>query len=372
MIQAVRRSLLFFPLLFLFNFSQAQSFSLNCTRDTLVPGCPANFCFTLKGRVPDIRQQTSTYTINPTSTTPGCFPVYVAPNDPQGTPTNLTIDDTYSSLVTIGFPFSFYGTVYNTLAASTNGYLTFDASRAGLYAAWSIPANLPSASYDRATIMGPNHDLYPTTSQPNQRIQYQVFGTAPHRRWVLSFNEVRLFSCTSLNQNTHQIVLYESLNVIEVLVFSKQTCPGWNSGRAIIGIQDWDRTNGMMAPGRTALGPSWGSVNMNESWRFVPNAGPSLLKRVELLDNTGAIVATVLPAATTDLGNGNLEVAFPNICPPAGVITNYVIRSVFEKSDDPTVEIFGTDTVRVNRSAGLAATATPNAASCGNNNGIIQ
>ena len=371
MIQAVSRLFLFFSLLFLSTFSQAQSFSLNCTRDTLVPGCPANFCFTLKGRVPDIRQQTSTYTINPTSTTPGCFPVYVAPNDPQGTPTNLTIDDTYSSLVTIGFPFSFYGTVYNTLAASTNGYLTFDASRAGLYAAWSIPANLPSASYDRATIMGPNHDLYPTTGQPNQRIQYQVFGTAPHRRWVLSFNEVRLFSCTSLNQNTHQIVLYESLNVIEVLVFSKQTCPGWNSGRAIIGIQDWDRTNGMMAPGRTALGPSWGSVNMNESWRFVPNAGPSLLKRVELLDNTGAIVATVLPAATTNLGNGNLEVAFPNICPPAGVITNFVIRSVFEKSDDPTVEIFGTDTVRVNRSAGLAATATPNAASCGNNNGII-
>ncbi|MEY3590928.1 MAG: hypothetical protein RLZZ466_1449, partial [Bacteroidota bacterium] len=93
MIQAVSRLFLFFSLLFLSTFSQAQSFSLNCTRDTLVPGCPANFCFTLKGRVPDIRQQTSTYTINPTSTTPGCFPVYVAPNDPQGTPTNLTIDD---------------------------------------------------------------------------------------------------------------------------------------------------------------------------------------------------------------------------------------------------------------------------------------
>ena len=372
MFQAIKRSYLFFFLLFLVNSSQGQSFSLNCTRDTLVPGCPANFCFTLKGRVPDIRKQTSSYTINPTSTTPGCFPVYVAPNNPQGTPTNLTIDDTYSSLITIGFPFSFYGAVYNTLVASTNGYLSFDASRAGMTAAWSIPADLPSTSYDRATIMGPNHDLYPTTGMPNQRIQYQVFGTAPHRRWVLSFNQVRLFSCTTLDQNTHQIVLYESLNVIEVLIFSKQVCTGWNSGRAILGIQDWDRINGLMAPGRTAMGPTWGTPNMNESWRFVPNAGPSLLKRVELLDNAGAIVATVLPAATTNLGNGNLEVAFPNICPPAGAVTNYVIRSVFEKSDDPTVEIFGTDTVRVNRSAGLAATATPNAASCGANNGVIS
>ena len=112
MFQAIKRSYLFFFLLFLVNSSQGQSFSLNCTRDTLVPGCPANFCFTLKGRVPDIRKQTSSYTINPTSTTPGCFPVYVAPNNPQGTPTNLTIDDTYSPLITIGFPFSFYGTVY--------------------------------------------------------------------------------------------------------------------------------------------------------------------------------------------------------------------------------------------------------------------
>lgn len=371
MTSAVNRLLLIFFLGGLSFFSQGQSFTLNCTRDTLVPGCPANFCFTLKGRIPDIRQQTTSYTINPTSTTPGCFPVYVAPNDPQGTPTNLTIDDTYSPLITMGFPFSFYGVVYNALAASTNGYLTFDASRANQSAAWSIPADLPSSSYDRATIMGPNHDLYPTTNMPNQRIQYQVFGTAPHRRWVLSFNQVRLFSCTSLDQNTHQIVLYESLNVIEVLIFSKQVCSGWNSGRAILGIQNWDRTSALMAPGRTAMGPTWGTPNMNESWRFVPNAGPSLLKRVELLDNSGAIIATVLPAATTNLGNGNLEVAFPNICPPAGAITPYVIRSVFEKSDDPTVEIFGTDTVRVNRSAGLAATATPNAASCGNSNGVI-
>lgn len=359
------------PLLFLSLNLLGQSFSFNCTRDTLVPGCPANFCFTLKGTIPDVRQQSNSYTINPTSSVQGCFPTYVAPNDPQGTPTNLTVDDTYSSLITMGFPFSFYGVVYNTLAASTNGYLTFDASKAGGYAAWSIPADLPSNSYDRAVIMGPNHDLYPTTSQPNQRIQYQVYGTAPHRRWVLSFNQVRLFSCTSLTENTHQIVLYESLNIIEVLVYSKQTCATWNSGRAIVGIQDWNRTSGMMAPGRTAMGPTWGALNMNESWRFVPNSGNSLLKRVELVDNAGAIVSTLTPAQTTNLGNGKLEVAFPNICPPAGATTQYIIRSVYEKFDDPNVEITGTDTVRVNRSAGLAATATPNAASCGNNNGSV-
>ena len=185
-----------------------------------------------------------------------------------------------------------------------------------------------------------------STSQPNQRIQYQVFGTAPHRRWVLSFNEVRLFSCTSLNQNTHQIVLYESLNVIEVLVFSKQTCTGWNSGRAIIGIQDWDRTSGMMAPGRTAMGPTWGALNMNETWRFVPSGGTSLLHRVELFDLSGTLVST---GSTQDLGNGTLEADFPNVCPPGGATTAYIVRSTYQSLTDPNAEVNGTDTIRITK-----------------------
>ncbi|MBU6177775.1 MAG: hypothetical protein KGO80_08430, partial [Bacteroidetes bacterium] len=112
MSQAAKRVFTLFVFIGIAFVSRAQSFTLNCTRDTLVPSCPANFCFTLKGRVPDIKKQTNSYTINPTSTTPGCFPVYVAPNDPQGTPTNLTVDDTYTPLITMGFPFSFYGATY--------------------------------------------------------------------------------------------------------------------------------------------------------------------------------------------------------------------------------------------------------------------
>ena len=35
-------------------------------------------------------------------------------------------DDTHSPIVNIGFPFTFYGTVYTDLLISTNGYITFD------------------------------------------------------------------------------------------------------------------------------------------------------------------------------------------------------------------------------------------------------
>jgi gliding motility-associated-like protein len=348
----------------------AQSFSFNCTRDTMVPACPAILCITLKGKIPDLHKLSTSYTISPTSSTPGCFPIYVQPNDPAGTPTNLSVDDTYTGVINLGFNFPFFGSVYPSLIASTNGYVSFDISKAGLYAHWSISADLPSTSYDKAMIMGPYHDLNPNVTQPTQRCQYQVFGTAPHRRWILSFYKVPLFgsSCGGLIENTHQIVLYESTGIVEVIIFSKQTCTAWNSGRAIVGMQDFARTSGIMAPGRTATGPTWGSVNMNESWRFIPKDGASLLKRVELYDASGTLVSTGTTAAA---GVGELEASFTNVCAPAGATTTYVIKSVYEKFDDPTVEIFGTDTVRVNRAAGLAGTATTVPASCGNNNGTI-
>jgi hypothetical protein len=248
--------------------------------------------------------------------------------------------------------------------------VSFDISKAGAYSHWSIGSDLPSTTYDKALIMGPYHDLNPNVSQPTQRCQYQVIGTAPHRRWVLSFYRVPLFgtSCAGMFENTHQIILYESTGVIEVAIYSKQVCTAWNSGRAIVGLQDFNRTSGIMAPGRTGMGPTWGVPNMNESWRFVPKDGPSALKRVELLDNTGTVIST---GTTANLGNGKLEASFPNVCAPAGAVTRYIIRSVYEKFDDPNTEIFGVDTVNINRAAGLTGTATPVAASCGNNNGSI-
>lgn len=354
--------------------SSGQSFSFNCSRDTILPGCPPAQCFTLTGIIPDIRRQSTTYTLSPTNSYPSsnCFPVYLQPNDPAGTPGNITVDDTYSSVINIGFPFPFYGTVYNSLVASTNGYLSFDVSNAGGFASWSIGSDLPSSAYDRAMIMGPNHDLNPNVPQPTQRIQYQVWGTAPHRRWILSYYRVPLFgsACTGLIENTHQIILYESTGIIEVNVFSKQICTGWNSGRGILGIQDWNMTQGMMAPGRAGMAnPPWGSVGMNESWRFVPSAGTPLFKRVELLDLGGNILAT---GTTAPHSTGKLLASFPNICPPTGAITPYIIRSVYEKFDDPAVEIFGTDTIRANRSASLAATPVTTSASCGVSNGTIN
>ncbi|MDB5197224.1 MAG: hypothetical protein JWP88_1595 [Flaviaesturariibacter sp.] len=359
--------------------SFSQGFNFSCARDTVISGCGAS-CITLQTIIPDLKGTTSNYIVTKIAGSgavgSGCFAPYVEPNDNAGTSTNLIIDDRWTSVINIGFPFMFYGATYTQLVANTNGVVSFDLSKANGSANYSILStsgtslsassgtghNLPSSLYDKAVIFGPFHDLNPNYStSPAKRIQYQVMGTAPHRRWVLSFYKVPLFNCSSSIENTQQIVLYEGTGIVEVFVFSKQICTSWNDGRAMIGMQDMTRTNGIMPPGRRASDPQWGSVNMNEAWRFQPASGTSLLKRVELYNLSGTLVST---GNTVSDGNGGLKVSFPNVCSPIGT-TPYIIKPVYQKIDDATVEISGLDTVRITKMAtGLAATATSTPSGC--------
>jgi len=181
----------------------AQGFFFNCARDTTISGCGTTSCFTLQHTIPDIHANTGAYTVNPVrSYSNPCFPIYTQPNG-TGTSAGFIQDDTYTAQINIGFPFYFYGSVYNRLVASTNGYFCFDnAFGAGFFSHFGIlndgagglspysgtPQNLPSALYDKAIIMGPYHDLNPgLTTSPTQRIQYTVVGKAPHRKWILSY-----------------------------------------------------------------------------------------------------------------------------------------------------------------------------------------
>jgi gliding motility-associated-like protein len=353
----------------------AQGFSFNCARDTMVAGCPPGLCITLKTLIPDPHRQATTYEVNTSGQMPTCL---LASNNPgiPGAPTNIVIDDRYSDPYNIGFPFMFFGTAYNQLVVSSNGYLSFDVSLANSFSHWSIlnggnPQNLPSTFYDKALIMGPYHDIdMGITTSPNRRISYVTSGLAPYRKWIINYYKIPLFSgaCNPLIENTHQIILYESTGIIDVNIFDMQICPTWNQGRAMVGLQDMNRTNGVMAPGRAATDPPWGAIGMNESWRFVPKGGTPLFRRVELYDLAGTLLTT---GTTAVLANGDREVSFPNVCSPAGASTDYVIKAFYDKIDDITQEIYAYDTIRVNRTQGLAATTAFTQASCGLSNGTI-
>jgi len=334
--------------------TKAQTgFNFSCARDTVINNCSVA-CITLLSKIPDIHASTSSYVINQMSgagvTGSGsCFAPYVDPGVP-GTPGNITTDDVYSSVIPLPFTFPFFGNNYSSLVLSTNGYVSFDLTRAGQFSHYSTAAgNLPNTGYDRAIIMGPYHDLdpnYTTSPAPGNKIKYDILGTAPNRRWVFSFYKVPLFStaCQNLIQNTHQIVLYEGTGIVEVFVQDKQICIGWNSGKSMIGMQNYNRNAAIMAPGRRVSDPPWGSVGMNESWRFVPAGGPTLYRKVELFDLAGNLVST---GDTTSIGNNTFSVAFPNVCPTT--TTTYIVKSTYQDINNPTGFITGTDTVRVVR-----------------------
>jgi gliding motility-associated-like protein len=370
----IRTQLLLLCLCALVSARAQNGFRFYCTKDTTVAACGQG-CATLTAIIPDIHGQSDTYTINKISGGgQGCFAPYVDPNNNLGNSAELTLDDRFGPLVNLGFTFTFFGANYTQFVAGSNGEVSFDVTMAGQPSGYTLPDNLPStfASYARAVIMGLRHDIdmqFANTS-PNKRIQYQVIGTSPHRKWVLSYYKVPTYSsvCWPLFENTHQIVLYEGTGIVEVFVYDRQPCTSWNQGRGMIGMQDYSKTVGITVPGRGALDPVWGSVGMNEMWRFVPNTGISLLKRVELVNrSTNTIVATVLPSAVTNLNNGTLKVTFPTVCSPAGT-TEYIVRPVYKQIDKqilPTAEIFGADTIRVTRPPGiLNAAATSTAATC--------
>jgi gliding motility-associated-like protein len=365
----------FFALFSLLNKNFAQGFSFNCARDTVLPGCPPNLCFTLKTLIPNPDRQASTYTVGSPSLSPTCL---LASNNPgiPGQPTTLNVDDRYSPVFPIGFPFVFFGTPYNDLVVSSNGFLSFNTALTATFAHWNIinggtPQDLPSTFYDEAIIMGPYHDIdVGITSSPNRLISYQTSGLAPYRKWILNYYKIPLFSgaCNSMFENTHQIILYESTGIIDINIFDKQICPTWNQGRSMVGVQNFAQNVGVMAPGRRASDPPWGSIGMNESWRFVPSGGTPLFRRVELYTLGGTLVST---GTTVVTAGGDRDVSFPNICPPAGGATSYVIKAFYDKIDDPATEIFATDTIVVNRSNPLAATPVPNPAACGQSTGTI-
>lgn len=235
------------------------------------PGCPSINA----GNDQTLNCFTSCATLNATVLQTGASTAYTVSSVPyappypysSGTQIMANIDDTWSTVITLPFNFCFFGNVYNKIVVGSNGLITFDQTVAGGYCAWSYSASCPSASLQKNSIFGPYHDIDPSVTGA---LYYGIQGVAPCRTFVISFYNVALFSCTSLKA-THQIVLYENTNVIEVYIKDKPSCTGWNSGNTVVGIQNSTGTVGYVAPGRNTS--AW--TTTNEAWRFTPSGAPN-------------------------------------------------------------------------------------------------
>lgn len=193
---------------------------------------------------------------------------YVPYSYTTGTSILLNIDDTWSSVLPLGFDFCFYGNTYNSCVIGSNGLITFDLTQAGGYCQYPINNPIPSNQNPMNSIMAPWHDSDPSIAG---QIRWAQYGTAPCRVFVISFDQIAMFSCNNLI-STQQIVLYETTNVIETYIENKPTCSTWNGGAAIHGIQNANGTQAVVVPGRN-YPTQWTATN--DAWAFVPSGAPN-------------------------------------------------------------------------------------------------
>ena len=147
--------------------------------------------------------------------------------------------------------------------------------------------------------------------------------------------EMPRFGSTCSYFTTQQILLYESLNVIDVNLIDKPACPDWNDGLAVVGLMG--NNVGEYSVPLTRNTGFWEATN--ETWRFVPDGAPSTSFSFEWRDQDGAVIGTDLAIT---------------VCPE--VETTYTAVSIYETPGGTTEIITDDVVVTPSSNAGLLLT----------------
>lgn len=170
-----------------------------------------------------------------------------------GTPVSVNLDDTWSQIIPLPFEFCFYGVNYTQFIIGSNGVVSFDTNSnpPGGFCPWSFSAPIPSPSLISGSINGAYMDIDPSVGGSGT-INYAFFGEAPCRTLVVNFPDIPYFgsACVGMRM-TSQIVIYETTNVIEVYIEDRPSGCSWNSGNAVIGIQNIGGSQGITPPEET-------------------------------------------------------------------------------------------------------------------------
>ncbi|SFA75608.1 hypothetical protein SAMN05660845_0389 [Flavobacterium swingsii] len=266
--------------------------------------------------------------------TSSCGPVAIAGTTAFPT----TCDDCVTGQIPIGFPFNFYGNTYTTGVISSNGILGFGPtfSYTG-YSAFAIPSGGDPNNY----IAGFFADI---DIRYGGTITYQTVGTAPNRRFVVSYNNVVPYnSGTGAGTGTasFQIVLNET-GSFQVIV--SQLSANWNAttsgALATSGAENDNGTYAFPVPGRNST--DWPGINAGAQDCTIFNPQPCIFQRWQ----QGATVVSASP---------NLTIS-PNVTTP---YTAYWLCGGSPCNDDTVVNVNG-PSYSLNAQADNTSCATPN------------
>ncbi len=227
----------------------------------------------------------------------------------SGAELNLVRNNQYSGIIDLPFGFCFYGSTYNKIIISNNGFISFDTTLANQA---SNPYTDPGWTLASLSPYLPNNAIFGVKQaldySKGGKIYYNVTGTAPCRSFVISFYKVSLLNCTETS--TSQIVLHEFTNEIDINIAEKPACSTAIFKMSVAGIINADRSKSL-APTDRDTG-EW--TAMEESWKFRPNG--NLIKPAIIWKNSaGQIISRNNPFSlypiATDTYNATLTY---NIC----------------------------------------------------------
>lgn len=267
----------FIILLWFYTESMAQN-TVNILSGPLhVMNCP-DVCTTLHATYPK-PLKTNVYNVSSTAYAPVAI---------TGTSVSFT-DDKFSNAVPLGFDFCFFDNVYSQCYIADNGVLTFNPTYNGGNCNNNIQQTLPyfNSTFPDNAIFFLFMDLNPNLGGS---VKYATVGTAPYRKFVLSYQNVRLFGNTcSGSVSNFQVVLSETTHTIEVFIGNKVLCdnnPNNYANYATVGIQNIGATVSYTAPGKHV------SVftTSNEGVKFTPAGPPDYA--MNWLNKNGQVLAT--------------------------------------------------------------------------------
>ncbi|GMU20079.1 MAG: hypothetical protein AMXMBFR13_01800 [Phycisphaerae bacterium] len=144
----------------------------------------------------------------------------------DGTGTDAGLTDDTAVTVPLPFPFRFYGTTYGQLAIASNGAVYFSDTYLG-YNNTCVPA---ANNYGVDAIIALYwDDLVPTAAN---KVLYQAVGAAPHRRFVVQWQNVAIYGTSGAL--TAQVQLFEESGEVLLLYHSLPAAAGLG---ATVGIQ---------------------------------------------------------------------------------------------------------------------------------------
>ena len=162
-----------------------------------------------------------------------------------GSDTGLRGDDRTSSVLEIGFSFTFYGNTYTQFTATTNGLIGFGGGATTAYSNTSIP----NSSAPNNAIYGFWDDLM--SHNDTQLVLYRTTGDVGSRKLIVQWTNYGYFS-SDLPMGTFQIIIYEGTNNIRTQYRQLLTDPRSYGSSATIGLENSTGSTGVMYSYNTA------------------------------------------------------------------------------------------------------------------------